>query len=82
MWWRLIGQLCEIISAWLAFVRTLERYQQVELIFCCRVRGTIFPQALEVQRAAWFAVNELPAGLNADQRALLGRVLRLTESQR
>lgn len=65
----------------LAFVRTLESYQQVELIFCCRVRGAVFPQALEVQRAAWFAVAELPAGLSADQRALLGRALRLAEPQ-
>lgn len=69
----------ELESLELSFVRALESYQQVELIFRCRIRGNIFPQAMEVQRAAWFAVNELPAGLSADQRALIERALRLAE---
>ena len=70
----------ELERAELVFARTLERYRQVELIFCCRIRDAIFPQTYEVRRAAWFAVNELPAGLSADQRALIERALRLSKS--
>jgi 8-oxo-dGTP diphosphatase len=69
----------ELESLELSFVRALESYQQVELIFRCRIRGKVFPQAMEVQRAAWFAVDELPVGLSADQRALIERALRLAE---
>ena len=68
-------------SVELAFVRTLGSYRQVELIFRCRLRGTIFPQSPEVQRAAWFTVSELPAGLSADQRALIERALHLAEKR-
>ena len=64
----------------LIFARTLQRYRQVELIFRCCIRDAIFPQTYEIQRAAWFALNELPAGLSDDQRALIERVLRLSES--
>lgn len=73
-----------------AFVRTLRRYQQVEIIFLCRPCGdegrerrgdaaTEFrvPQTLEVDRAAWFPLNSLPAGLSDDQREILRRALTL-----
>jgi 8-oxo-dGTP diphosphatase len=63
----------------LAFVRALESYQQVELLFRCRVRGDVSPKTLEVRHAAWFAVAELPAVLSADQRALIERALLLAE---
>jgi 8-oxo-dGTP diphosphatase len=59
----------------LAFVRALERYQQVELTFRCTARGAASPQALEVQQAAWFTLDELPAGLSHDQRQLIERAL-------
>jgi 8-oxo-dGTP diphosphatase len=71
----------ELESLELRFVRALESYQQLELIFRCRIRGDVFPQALEVQRAAWFAVNELPVGLSADQRALIAQALCLAERE-
>jgi len=72
----------ELENLELSFVHALESYQQVELIFRCRIRGEVFPQAVEVQRAAWFAMNELPAGLSAGQRALIARALYSSESQR
>ena len=65
----------EVEQAEVAFIRTLDQYQQVEIIFRCRVRGDAVPYALEVQQAAWFALNELPAELSADQRGLLARAL-------
>jgi ADP-ribose pyrophosphatase YjhB (NUDIX family) len=71
----------ELERAELVFARTLERYQQVELIFRCRLRDAIFQQTREIKRAAWFAVNELPAGLSADQRALIERALRSSGSR-
>lgn len=66
----------EIEAAEIAFVRTLQSYQQVEIIFRGRVRGELAPQSLEIGRAAWCALNELPAGLSRDQRELIARVLR------
>lgn len=65
----------EVEQAEVAFIRTLERYQQVEIIFCCRVLGEAVPRTLEVQRAAWFALQELPAGLSGDQYTLIYRAL-------
>ncbi len=74
----------EIEQAEIAFIRTLERIQQVEIIFRCRVRGDAAPRALplalplamEVAQAEWFALADLPAGLSADQRGLIARALR------
>ncbi len=65
----------EIEQAEVAFIRTLERVQQVEIIFRCRVQGDAAPCALEVAQAEWFALDELPAGLSADQRGLIARAL-------
>lgn len=63
-----------------AFVRTLVRYRQVEIIFLCRPLGDAtskepIPQSHEVDRAAWFPLDSLPAGLSDDQRTLLRRAL-------
>lgn len=65
----------ELVQLELAFARALESYQQVELIFRGQVRGSLKPCSLEVRQAAWFALNELPAGLSADQRALIVKAL-------
>jgi 8-oxo-dGTP diphosphatase len=65
----------EVEQAEVAFIRTLELYQQVEILFRCRVLGDAVPRALEVQRAAWFALSELPAELSGDQHALVYRAL-------
>ena len=65
----------EIEQLALAFARALERYQQIELIFRCTVRGELQLRQLEVAHAVWFALDELPAGLSADQRQLIHRAL-------
>jgi 8-oxo-dGTP diphosphatase len=65
----------EIERADLAFVRALERYQQIELIYRCSVRGEFQLRPAEVEHAAWFETSKLPAGLSPDQRSLLERAL-------
>jgi ADP-ribose pyrophosphatase YjhB (NUDIX family) len=68
-----IGFEIEIES--LAFVRTLQKYQQVEIIFRCVPKGTSFSQSFEIHRAAWFDLNSLPDSLSDDQRSLIERAL-------
>lgn len=66
----------EINAAEIVFVRTLESYQQLEIIFRGHAHGEAAPQSFEVGRAAWFALHELPAALSPDQRDLIARALR------
>ena len=65
----------EIEDARIAFVRTLARPQQVEIIFCCRAAGEAHPQEREIERAEWFAPDQLPAALAQDQHRLIARAL-------
>jgi 8-oxo-dGTP diphosphatase len=64
-----------VVSAELAFVRTLATVNQVEVFFRCRTQGEAHPRDWEVERAAWFALDELPERLSRDQRALIRRAL-------
>ena len=68
----------EVDAAEIAFVRTLTRPRQVEVIFRCRAPAEGIPQerrSAEVDRAAWFARDSLPQGLTRDQRRLIERAL-------
>lgn len=65
----------ELEWAEVAFIRTLETYQQVEIIFRCRVSGDAVPNTVEVQQAVWFRLAELPMELSADQRGLIAQAL-------
>lgn len=60
----------------LAFVRTLKQPSQVEIIFRCTPRGQASPQSLEIKHAAWFALDELPLGIERDQRRVIERALK------
>jgi 8-oxo-dGTP diphosphatase len=53
--------------------RTFKRPQQVEILFRCRASGAAKPQTIEVERAGWFSIHSLPAGLPRDQRLLIER---------
>jgi 8-oxo-dGTP diphosphatase len=53
--------------------RTFKRPQQVEILFRCRASGAVKPQTMEVERAEWFSIQSLPAGLPQDQRLLIER---------
>jgi 8-oxo-dGTP diphosphatase len=59
----------------LAFVRTLERPRQVEIMFCARAAGAAEPQGAEIEAARWFAPDALPAELSPEQRGLVARTL-------
>lgn len=65
----------QLEEAELAFVRTLKRPQQVELIFRCRPRGSFAPRSIEIRSAEWFVPDALPPELGSDQRRLIRRVL-------
>jgi 8-oxo-dGTP diphosphatase len=69
----------ELEEAELAFVRTLKRPAQVEIIFRCRPRGTTGAQSLEINHAEWYALDALPEALGRDQRALIERALKAVE---
>ena len=54
--------------------RSFRKPQQVEILFRCRADAAVKPRTIEVERAEWFSVQALPAGLPNDQRAIIERV--------
>jgi 8-oxo-dGTP diphosphatase len=65
----------EIEITGVAFIRALQKYRQVEIIFRCATNGTPIPQSFEITRAEWFDLNSMPDGLSDDQRGLILRAL-------
>ena len=68
----------ELDSVELAFVRSLEHAQQVEIIFRCTMSAAALgglDKGFEIDRAEWFARDALPRGLGADQRRIIERAL-------
>ena len=65
----------ELESAEVVFVRTLKGTAQIEIVFRGRPKGEARPQSVEVEEAAWFSLQSLPAELGEDQRRLIDRVL-------
>ena len=66
----------EVENLELAFARALERYQQIELIFCCSAKTEVQTESREISRAEWFTPDDLPPGLSDDQRNLIERAVR------
>lgn len=62
----------------LVHARAFRRPQQVEILFRARAAcaGDAHAASVEVSRAAWFAPDELPPELPADQRRLIERALK------
>lgn len=58
-----------------AFVRSLKRYKQIEVIFLCCPQSDFQPQGREICRADWFAPDDWPPGLSDDQRDLIERAI-------
>lgn len=56
--------------------RTFSSARQIEIVFCCRAKGDALPGSIEISRATWFPIDDLPAGLPADQRKLINEALR------
>lgn len=65
----------ELAQVEFAFIRTLKRTRQIEVVFFCRSHGEARLQSVEVERADWFSLNALPETLSADQRWLIERAL-------
>jgi ADP-ribose pyrophosphatase YjhB (NUDIX family) len=65
----------EVAEARLVYVRTLRQPQQVEMVFVCRPAGPLGALSKEIERAEWFAPDELPPGLSDGQRDLLRNAL-------
>jgi len=65
----------EIRELRIAFVRSLQRYNQVEIIFCCSTENQPHLQNHEISQAAWFAPDAFPPELSDDQRELIQRAL-------
>jgi mutator protein MutT len=53
--------------------RSFNRPRQVEILFLCRADAEVKSLTIEVERAEWFSLQTLPAGLPKDQRALIER---------
>ena len=66
----------EVENLELAFARTLERYRQIEIIFCCSAKTEFQTESREISRAEWFTPDDLPPGLSDDQRNLIERAVR------
>lgn len=49
--------------------------KQLELVFCCRAVGDTKELNFEIQKAAWFNLDELPKGLPKDQAELIKSAL-------
>jgi ADP-ribose pyrophosphatase YjhB (NUDIX family) len=65
----------EAKEASVVFIRTLQKYRQVEIIFRCVPGGIPLPQDYEINRAEWFALDSLPRDLSDDQRGLIRRAM-------
>jgi mutator protein MutT len=67
----------ELEHAEIAFVRTLKKPAQVEIIFRCRARrGSGNQQSIEIKSAEWFTLDSLPSKLPKDQCQLIERALK------
>ncbi|HLL76601.1 MAG TPA: NUDIX hydrolase [Pyrinomonadaceae bacterium] len=68
----------ELEDVRLVQVRTLRWARQVETLFAARAARPASARAAsgEISRAEWFSPDRLPAGLPADQRRLIERVLK------
>ena len=66
----------ELESASIAFVRTLRRPNQIEIIFRCRTKDGAHPRSVEIKSAEWCDLEALPKELSQDQRRLIQRALK------
>ncbi len=65
----------EVKDVKIVAVRTFKRPQQVETVFWCRAIGEPEQLNYEIEKAAWFVLDNLPPSLPKDQKELLKQVL-------
>jgi 8-oxo-dGTP diphosphatase len=63
----------EIENVEIFTARSFKKPRQVEILFRCRANADVKPRTIEVERAEWFSLQSLPAGLPTDQRLLIER---------
>lgn len=65
----------EVSKVELFSARSFKKPRQVEILFRCHAssQAKLKPLTMEVERAEWFSVHKLPAGLPGDQRLLIDR---------
>ena len=65
----------EIHDVKLFWARSFKRPRQVEVLYRAKASGRGVPRSIEVERAIWFPVDQLPAGLPQDQKLLVERAV-------
>ncbi len=63
----------EVEQLEIAFITTLQQYQQVEIIFRATPGNEAQPRSFEICQAAWFELNALPDGLINYERMTIQR---------
>jgi mutator protein MutT len=53
--------------------RSFKKPRQVEILYRCRANAQVKPQTMDVERAEWFYLQNLPGGLPKYQRLLIER---------
>jgi ADP-ribose pyrophosphatase YjhB (NUDIX family) len=57
------------------WARSFKRPRQVEILFRGQASNQAQPKSIEVERAEWFRLDNLPSGLPADQKLLIERAV-------
>ena len=65
----------EVEKVELLITRAFKVPRQVEIVFTARAMGDTNELNFEIQKAAWFFLNELPRGLPKDQVQIIKRAL-------
>ncbi len=65
----------EIDDVEIFWARSFSRPRQIELLFRGHAKGQAKPQSIEIERAGWFSLKELPVALSKDQRLLIERAV-------
>ena len=65
----------EIHDVEIFLARSFKRPRQIEILYRAKALGRGEPRSIEVERAAWFSTDQLPAGLPKDQKLLVERAV-------
>ena len=66
----------EVEDVRLFSTRTFETVKQLEILFRGRAKGGALPQSIEISKAGWFSLEELPAELPEAQQQLIRDALK------
>jgi 8-oxo-dGTP diphosphatase len=66
----------EVEDVRLFSTRTFKRAKQLEILFRGRAKGGALPQSIEITKAAWFSLDEIPTELPKGQQQLIRDALK------